>query len=195
MKKIICVLVILCGSINIAVAQHSEVRDLEAFSKVNLDGNAKLYLMKSDETSVKLDVKKERYLEDFVSEVRNGELFLYFKKKRRGNQDRKIKVYLKYTDLNKIDLDGFVTLSSDSVLAEEELMIKGDGFIKGKITVSVKDLIIDLDGFTRLTVSGRADTADLKIDGFGKIDANELQVSSVRQDSDGFSRIKVGSDR
>jgi hypothetical protein len=59
----------------------------------------------------------------------------------------------------------------------------------------VRDLRVDLDGFTRLTISGTADTADLKIDGFGKIDANDLQVSKMRQDSDGFSRIKVRSER
>lgn len=195
MKKLICTLVIVLGLIGTTQAQHSEVRNLEAFSKINLDGNARLYLMKSNETSVKLDVKKERYLEEYVTEVRNGELFLYFKKKRRGNQDRKIKVYLKYKDINSIDLDGFVNLSSDSVLEPNELTIIGDGFIKGKLTVAVQDLRIDLDGFTRLTIAGTADRADLKIDGFGKIDANDLDVVKVRQDSDGFSRIKVGSDR
>lgn len=195
MKKILCTLAILCGTISIAEAQHTEVRNLEAFSKINLDGNAQLFLMKSDAPSIKIDVKKERYLEDYVSEVRNGELFLYFKKKNRGNQDHKIKVYLKYTDINALDLDGFVKLSSDSVLNQKELTIKGDGFIKGKLTVAVRDLRVDLDGFTRLTISGTADTADLKIDGFGKIDANDLQVSKMRQDSDGFSRIKVRSER
>ena len=191
MKRLILTLIIALGAMNAITAQYSEVRDLETFDKIKLDGNARLYLMKSDTPSIKLETKKDIYLEYYVTEVRNGTLHLYLKKRHRINNDRKIDIYLNYTTLNNIDVDGFIRLESDQPLTEDQLVIKGDGFIKGDIMVDVDNLRIDLDGFSGLTVSGKANTVDLKIDGFGRINAKHLETIKVYTDADGFSRIKI----
>lgn len=193
MKNIGLTLVIALGMLGVMTAQHTQVRDLEPFDKVNLDGNAKLFLIKSDTPSVELDVKKEAHLDEYVTEVRNGTLYLHFKKKRWTKKDHKIKVYLNHTGVNDIDLDGIVRVETDRPLTESSLKINGDGFIKGNLEVDVNDLTVDLDGFSGMTITGSAERASFSIDGFGKINAQDLRTSRVHKDSDGFARIKVRS--
>ncbi len=193
MKNIGLTLIIALGMLGSMTAQHTQVRDLEPFDKVNLDGNAKLYLIKSDTPSVELDAKKEAHLDSYVTEVRNGTLYLHFKKKHWSKKEHKIKVYLSHTGVRDLDLDGFVRVESDRPLTESSLKINGDGFIKGDIEVNVNDLTVDLDGFSGMTISGTAENASFSIDGFGKINAEDLSTSRVHKDSDGFARIKVGS--
>lgn len=191
MKRLILIFIIALGAMTAIVAQNSEIRSIATFDKIKLDGNARLYLMKSDTPSIKLETKKNVYLGNYVTEVRNGTLYLHFERRYRRNNDRKIDIYLNYTTLNNIDVDGFIRLESDQPLTEDQLVIKGDGFIKGDIIVDVNDLRIDLDGFCGLTVSGKANTVDLKIDGFGRINAKHLETTKVYTDADGFSRIKI----
>ncbi|PCJ94806.1 MAG: hypothetical protein COA50_10465 [Flavobacteriaceae bacterium] len=191
MKKLTFTLIIVMGVINGLVAQNSEIRSLATFDKIKLDGNARLYLIKSDTPSIKLETRKNVYLGNYVTEVRNGTLYLHFERRHRRNNDRKVDIYLSYTTLNNIDVDGFIRLESYQALTMDQLVIKGDGFIKGDIIVDVNDLSIDLDGFCGLTVSGKANSVDLKIDGFGKINAKHLETTRAHTDADGFSKIRI----
>ena len=191
MSKLISLLLSLLFAAGAAFAQHTETRSLEAFDKVNFDGRVQLFLIKDDSHSIKLDVKKDHYLDDFVTEVRNGTLYLHFE--RNKDRDRKIKIYLHHTGIVDLDLDGFVVLETDLPLREDKLSINVDGFIRGEVEVDVNYLDINADGFIGLTVSGKAEKADLELDGFGKINAKNLSVDKLWKDADGFARIKVSS--
>jgi len=193
MKNLISTFLVLFMTIPIVISQHSETRSLDTFNKINFDGKVELYLIKDDAPSIKLDVKKEHYLKDFVTEVRNETLYLHFKSNR--DRDRKIKIYLHHTGIVDMDLDGFVRIETDKPLSEERLSINADGFVKGEIAVATDYLEIHADGFVGLTVSGSARKADLELDGFGKINAKDLNVDQLRKDVDGFARIKISSSR
>lgn len=193
MKKYILIIAIL--TCNLIISQKTEERNLENFSKLNVDGRAEIHLIKSHKPSIKIEIKEKYNFKDYISEVRNDELFLYYDKyhENKNENDPLVVVYLYHTGLTNMDFDGLIKLFSESELNQSNLSIKGDGFIKGKIIVDVNNLQIDLDGFAKMTVSGKANSADFSIDGFGKIDAKDLETKTVSKDSDGFTKIKSSS--
>lgn len=172
-----------------AHAQYSEIRPLEEFDAIDFDGNARIYFEIGDTPSIRIQTKEEHYLEEFISEVNHGTLRLGFENEW-GNK-RKIRLIITHTgNINKMDMDGFVHMISYDPIIGSDLNLKGDGFIKGDLEVDVEDLLIDVDGFIQLTVYGKADHTELELDGFGKIDAQDLEVKKRKKSAAGFARIK-----
>ena len=171
-----------------AMAQSSETRQLPAFDVIDLDGHARIYLQKGDSPSIKIVTKNDGLLEQYRTEVRNGTLYLNFERER--DNDNRVKLYITHTGVEEMDVDGLVRIYTDDPLIGPSFTLKGDGFIKGDIEVDVDDLRVDADGFIGIRVSGRAFAADLSIDGFGNIDAYDLEVEQPNKSADGFARVK-----
>ena len=170
-----------------AQGQYAETRPLSDFDAIDFDGNARIYFEQGTTHSIRIEAKKEHYVREFISEVRNGTLHLGFEDDR--NNKHKMRLVITHTGISEMDLDGFVNMISHDPLVAQELKIEADGFIKGEIEVDVEDLQMEVDGFIHLGVYGRADRADLELEGFGNIDAQDLNVRRRRQNADGFARI------
>lgn len=170
-------------------AQYSETRALEDFEAIDFDGNARIYFEQGDTPSIKIEAKKEYDLREFITDVRHGTLHLGFKHNR--NNKRKLKLIITHTGINRLDMDGFVNMFSYDVLTGRDLVIDVDGFIKGDLEVDVEDLQVDADGFVNLAFFGKADHADFELDGFGNIDAQDLEVRRRQKSANGFARIKT----
>jgi len=127
-------------------------------------------------------------LDEYRTEVRNGTLYLNFRREK--DNDNRVKLYITHTGIDKMDVDGLVRIYTDDPLVGPSFTLRGDGFIKGDIEVDVDDLRIETDGFIGIRVSGRAVHADLSIDGFGNIDAYDLEVERPSKSADGFARVK-----
>ncbi len=187
MTRFLCTLFAVLITAFVASAQHSETRSLSSFDAIDLDGHARIYLEEGDSPSVRISVKKEHLLDEYRSEVRNGTLYLNFRREK--DNDNRVKLYITHTGLEKMDVDGLVRVYTDNPIVGTSFDFKGDGFIKGDIEVDVDDLRVDTDGFIGLDVRGRAYTADLQIDGFGSIGAHDLEVDRPRKSADGFARV------
>ena len=171
----------------VAKSQHTETRPLDDFDAIDFDGNARIYFEQGTSHSIIIEAKREHHLREFNSDVRNGTLYLGFEDDRENK--RKLRLTITHTGINEMDLDGFVNLISRDPIISEELEIKADGFIKGDLEVEVEDLYIDADGFVYLGVYGKADRVDFQLDGFGNIDAKDLEVKKSRKDANGFAWI------
>ena len=192
MKTVLSTLFVIVFTVVTVSAQHEQTREVSDFTKVYFEGRAKLYLIKGTEPSVKIEAKRDYYLDDFVTKVKNGKLYLKFEDGDNQNR-RRIKVYVTYTEtIEDLDLNGLVTLiSEDLISSEKKLHISADGFIKGKLEVDVADLDVEAAGFVSLTFFGRADKADLELDGFGRINARDLETKSIDKDANGFASIRL----
>lgn len=188
MKKYLLAAIIAIVASSTALAQNSEIRDLPDFHAVDLDGHARIYLQKGDEPSIKVVVKKDPLLEEYRTEVRNGTLYLNFRREK--DNDNLVKLYITHTGIDRMDLDGMVRVYTEDPLIGPSFSLDGDGFIKGEIEVDVDDLRITADGFIGIEVRGSAFAADISIDGFGNIDAYDLEVERPTGDADGFARVK-----
>ena len=191
MKKITATVAIILMALNVLHAQYQEVIDLEAFNAIELDGNIRLYLQQGNETSVAIKTRKAENIEKYKIAVHEGTLYVR-RRDRWSSKSPKITLYLKHSGLEKVDMDGFIKIITVDALKGDQLMIKGDGFIKGDLEVDVKSLKVDVDGFCSLSIFGDAGAADLRVDGIGKIKAHELETSSVSKSTQGIASIRVG---
>ena len=189
MKKAILLGIIILLAVSNAIGQHKKVLALEAFDKVQIDGNIRLYLEQGAEAIVGLEVKKEQYFDDYKIVVRHNTLYVTLRDKP-VNTAPKLKMYLTHPALKGIDIDGLVHVNSVDPVTGESFYIKGDGYIRGTVAVDVQKLGVDLDGFCSMSFSGKADISDFRLDGMGRINARELETSEVYKRAEGLASIK-----
>ncbi|MDB4292030.1 DUF2807 domain-containing protein [Maribacter sp.] len=192
MKKVL--LAIACFmllAITNATAQESKTQALNAFTKLTLEGNIELHLIKSGKPAIKIETEDAEDIADFTIEVRHNELFLTYEENR--SETPKFIVYLEHTGVEEVSMSGLISLFSKDILSGSDLSLEGSGIVKGEIEVAVENLRIDSDGITNLSISGTADNAILNINGLGKINAKKLNAKSVQQHTDGFAKVKIGS--
>ncbi len=193
MKLRIVALLLFFSTSSLIFAQQTQIRTLDEFSKVDLWGRVELHLVKSTVPSIKIEMKKKYDMNDFVTKVRNGKLQAHYKKSHKHDNEPKVTVYLYYTEIEQLELSGLVTLVSEETIVAEKLDIQGDGIVKGDIDIETGDLRISLEGIGNITVSGKADRAELQVDGLGKINATDLVANEFEQHADGFAKIRFGS--
>lgn len=181
-----------------AIGQHTETLNIEeAFDKIQLDGNIRLYLKEGSEAKVNLETKNERKMDDYQITVQNNTLYIGLRKKQRygGSRKRhsapKIKVNLTHPELKGINVEGLVYVYSIDSISSDSFSVKGDGLIRGKIEVDVQRLEVDLDGLCSMKFSGKADESDIRVDGMGRINARHLETSKVHKSADGLTSISI----
>ncbi len=192
MRKLLLFVAVGLLTVSTAMAQSKKVYDLEPFDDVKLDGNIRLFLEQDRNAVVEIEAKRDSHIDDYTIEVIGGTLYIQFDEHDRFSSAPKIHVYLGHPGIAGIDMDGLVHVYTNDPVESERLRIKGDGLIRGDIEVDVKYLKIDLDGLCTMTVSGQADESVLKLDGVGKIRAQDLETSVVKKSADGLASIRVG---
>ena len=191
MKKTTLFFTLIFLVVTSAFAQYRETMDYASFDDIKLDGNIRLYLRQGSDITVDFEARKASHLDDYRIEVRSNTLYIGYDDHHNFRSTPKIKVYVTHPALEGIDADGLVHINSENTINGERLAIKGDGFIRGSVEVDVENLRVDLDGFCFMSFSGAADRSELKLDGFGRINAGDLESDEVRKSADGLAGIKV----
>ncbi len=189
MKKylFITLIGILCNSCSIT--NEKETRNLESFDKVNLEGRVELHLERDSYHSMEIMTKNAADMVDLVTEVRNGELYIYHEQECGNCKKPKFIIYLTHSGISDLTLNGIVKLISDDGISQKDLVISGDGILNGNLEVSVNNLSVDLNGISNMYISGYADTSNLKIAGIGLINAGSLETKSGENVSEGLAII------
>jgi len=172
-----------------STTNEKETRNLERFNKVNLVGNVELHLERNSEHSMEVMVKNTSDMADLITEVRNGELYIYHEKECDYCETPKYIIYLNHSGISDLNLTGKITLTSDDGISQKDLVINGDGILNGNLEVSVANLSVDLNGITNINISGYADTSNLKVTGIGMINAGRLKTKSGKNVSEGIALI------
>lgn len=182
---------ILCSSCNLK--KEHETREIEKFDKVNLVGSIELHLEENASNSIKVMAKNASNIEDLITEVRDGELYIYSESSSNVSIGTKYTIYLGHSGISDLTLTGVITLISDDVINQKNLVIEGAGVLNGNIEVLVENLSVDLNGTSNVSISGNADVAHLKISGIGMINAKNLETNNLKEDSDGIATIWLPS--
>ncbi|MCK0145817.1 DUF2807 domain-containing protein [Arenibacter sp. F26102] len=173
-----------CSTIN-----EKETRNLERFDKVNLVGSVELHLERNSSHSMEIMAKNASDIADLITEVRNGELYIYNKKDCDNCKNPKYIIYLNHIGISELSLTGKIKLISDNAISQKDLVISGNGILNGNLEVSVNNLSVDLNGISNMHISGDADTSNLKITGIGMINAFTLKTKSGIKVSKGIAFI------
>ena len=199
MKKII-VFLAACCFVLISHAQNDVVVDPNAsvrtvageFVAIKVSGGIDLYLSQSDKIAVAVSAANENYKEGIKTVVEDGTLKIFYDGEKGWNRkDRKMRVYVSFSDLKKIDGSGAcdVVVSGSITAAELELHLSGACDFKGNVKVGT--LNIDLSGASDAKISGTANTANVKSSGASDLKAFELVTDVCNANISGASDVHI----
>ena len=189
MKKYIFIALvgILCTSCT--TIKEREIRNLEKFDTVHLVGNVEFHLKQNSDHAVEIIANNASDIANLITEVRNGELYIYNKKECDHCETPKYIIYLNHSGISDLTLTGVIKVISDDVISQNDLTIRGDGILNGDLEVSVTTLNVDLKGITHIKISGYTDTSNLKVTGIGMINATRLSTQNDQNVSEGIALI------
>lgn len=190
MKKLI-LLFFSVLTVNLALAQQTEKRDLSNFDEIYVKGRVELHLIKSKKPSIEIKIRDRYDMKRVVSEVQDGRLKIFYNKKTRPKKNPKLIVHLYHNGIKEMEFDGIIRFDSEDILKESKIVINGNGVIRGGLEVNVNTLRVYINGISNLSVSGTADYANLIIDGLGKINALDLETNKFDKSANGIARIRM----
>ena len=201
MKKIlsftlVCVAAICATAQNdVIVDPNAEVRTLSAsFTAIKISGGIELYLSQSDNEAVAVSASDEKFIKKMRTNVENGVLKIYMENDgfiRLSTKDRKLKVYVSFKDLDKIDASGACAIYVSGTIAVSSLHLSCSGASNFKGNVKVTNLEMDLSGASDIKISGTARSVDVASSGASDVKGIDLSTDICTARASGASDIEI----
>jgi len=139
-----------------------EERTVSLFTKVSLSGGIDLTIEQGDSKTISVEAS-DNAIDNLVTEVKNGELKIYFDKSIR--RVKKAHVYITVNNLEKISASGGSDIESKGTLKFDELAIHSSGGSDIELDLQVKHLDCHTSGGSDVDLYGSAETLDLHASG------------------------------
>jgi len=165
-----------------------EVRELAKFDKIEIVGQAKVFLKQAKTTSVKV-VIDSNLLAYVITEVSGNQLKIYEDKCL--EEITRYKIFISTPNITKLYIDGAIQLKGEGKISTKKLQIitKGSGDIKLKLDVD--ELETETKGSGNLNLKGTADEFEIELKGAGSIDAYGLTSKNVDAEVSGAGTCKI----
>jgi hypothetical protein len=160
---------------------------LGSFTKIQLNGGYEVELFQGNEESITIISEKEM-LNKVKAEISDGLLEIKAEKEILVN---KVKLKIKFKNLEELRIDGGMSLKSKQPIQIENLVLKVNGGADIKLNISGKSLKLNLAGGTNIELKGKVDDFDILLGGAGNIDADKLEAENVKVEIDGAGYAKV----
>ena len=199
MKKVLLMIAIVCAVFT-AIAQNEIVVDPNAsvrtmtgqFDAIKVSGGIDLYLSQSDNVAVAVSAANENYKEGIKTVVEDGILKIFYEAdKGWSRKDRKLRAYVSFSDLKKIDASGACNVIVSGSITTTALVLKMSGACDFKAMVKVNTLDIDLSGASDAKISGTANTVNIKSSGASDLKAYELVTDICNANISGASDVHI----
>ena len=199
MKKVLLMIAIVCAVFT-AIAQNEIVVDPNAsvrtmtgqFDAIKVSGGIDLYLSQSDNVAVAVSAANENYKEGIKTVVEDGILKIFYEGEKNWNRkDRKLRAYVSFSDLKKIDASGACNVIVSGSITTTALVLKMSGACDFKAMVKVNTLDIDLSGASDAKISGTANTVNIKSSGASDLKAYELVTDICNANISGASDVHI----
>jgi hypothetical protein len=199
MKKIFLIPFFICPAF-IAKAQNDIVVDANAslrtlsgqFDAIKVSGGIDLYLSQSDRPAIAVSASSEDYKEGIKTEIDNGTLKIFYDgEKSWKKKDRKLRVYVSFSDLKKIDASGACDVLTAGSIASPDLSIHMSGASDFTGQVKVTALKINLSGASDLRISGTAVNVDIISSGASDVKGYELVTDTCTANVSGASDVNI----
>ncbi len=169
----------------------SEFRQLGEFTKIDMDGGAKVNLVQGSEHSITVEGSR-RVIDQVLTQVKDGVLEINYR-------DRKLFEFLAesltltitFKDLSNFRLDGGVELKADDLTLEDfNLTINGGASVRMN-NLLVNTLSMTLTGGGNIEVSGIAENHNVKVSGGTNYQAEDLKSANVSVEVIGAANVVV----
>ena len=172
MKKLLTVLMVVTSLVTFAQSDavindaNAQQRNLkESFSAISVTDGIDLYLTKGSQESIAVSASDDKYFERYKTEVENGVLKIYYDNKGinwTGNEKRKLKAYVSFKTLQKINASGGAAVIMKSVLAANKMQCTFTSGSRFTGEVNIGGMDINENSGALIDITGKA--ANLKID-------------------------------
>ena len=98
---------------------------------------------------------------------------------------------VKSPSLNKASFSGAGSLTLHDTITADSFSLILQGTLDCKAKFDVNKLIAEIEGMGSIELSGRADNADISVDGTSKVDALSLQTCDASVSLNGISTVKI----
>ena len=162
-----------------------------AFTEVTTDMFCEIHYYAADSDTVTLDI--EPNFEERVSvTVKDGKLVVQFSKTPILYGSMKTPVLTISTpELTRLDIMGACSFIPHDPITADSFTLNLDGAGSGSAEIDVTHLSVNIAGAGSFTLSGTADTAHLRLDGAGSLDALSLQTRDAQIDLAGIGAISL----
>jgi Putative auto-transporter adhesin, head GIN domain len=199
MKKIFLMFGIVLAMLE-ANAQNEIVVDANAslrnvtgqFDAIKVSGGIDLYLSQSDVITVAVSATNENYKNAIKTIVDDATLKIFYEgEKGWAKKDRKLRVYVSFTDLKKIDASGACDVAVVGSVTSTSLVLKMSGACDFNGVVKVSTLDINLGGASDAKISGTANTVNIKSSGASDLKAFDLVTGVCNAKISGASDVSI----
>ena len=201
MKKIslsimICIAAIVAkAQSELIVDPNAEVRTVSgSYSSIKVSGGIDLYLSQADNEAVAVSASEEKFIKRLKTTVDNGVLKIFMEEEgflHINTKDRKLKAYVSFKDINKIDASGACDIHVSGTIAVNTLHLICAGASGFKGDVKVNDLEMDLTGASDITISGTARNVDIQSAGASDVKGIDLTTDMCTAKAAGSSDIEI----
>jgi len=202
MKKIIISAIIILASIwsfsqgtkNIVFDQNAEVRNVGSFNGIEVANAITLYLSQGSESAVAISADGKGTKEKIKTEVKNGVLKIYLESSiwnKWSWGDKKIKVYVTVTKINKLSAVGASSVKVTDKLSSDNLKVIASGASNIKGELKIESLILNLSGASTMTLNGYANNIEIEATGASNLKAIDLVTNNCSAEATGASNIRL----
>lgn len=172
---------------------NAETRSVSSFSAIRVSGGIDLYLSQSDREAVAVSSAEEAYKSRIKTVVDNGVLKIYYEEagKNWSSGNKKLKVYVSFTTLRKLDASGASDVYVDGIIKGDGLSIRLTGASDFKGAVQVNELDLEQSGASDATISGRVTNLEVKASGASDLKGFDLSTSVCSAKAYGASDVKI----
>lgn len=180
---------------NIVYDDHVQVRKMTGFNSIEVSGAINLFLSQGNEEAVAVSAGDQELLERIKTEVRDNVLYIRFDGKglswNRNWQNNKIKAYVTFTNLKKLEASGAsnIKITNQLKLSDFKVELSGASDITGE--GSFTNLQLSLSGASECKLSGSSDKANIICSGASSIKAYDLKCENAKVDVSGAASVRI----
>ena len=179
---------------------NAQVRKVESFEGVSVSGAIELYVSQGTQ-AVAVSASDKDLVDEIVTEVENGILYIRFKSKKSWWSDqwnttgKKFKAYVSAEKIKFVSLSGSGNIRIEGTLKSDELGIQlsGSGNVSGNINTA--DLDLRQSGSGNIKLSGNATKAEFSCSGSGNVICSDLVTDKCSVTLSGSGNAEVNVNR
>lgn len=173
---------------------NAQVRNVAAFSGVDVGGGITVYLSQGKEQAVAVSAEDVSSISKIITEVHDGILKIHVDAKMWNGwnwKDNHIKAYVTVTQLNSLDLSGgSIGKVTDEISSTDlHLILSGGCILEGKFTGT--NLKTELSGGSIATLSGTFTNASVEASGGSILKGYDADLSVCKVEASGGSIVDL----
>jgi len=206
MKKIFAILFIVCSisafaqDNTVIVDPNAQKRTLNSsFSGISVSDGVELNLTQGNEESIAVSASDPKYMERFITEVKNGVLKIYYNNEGinwTGNEKRKLKAYVSFKMIEKLSASGGAQVRMRGKITGDKMdysFTSGSSFTG---EVAIEELSVHQNSGAEVNISGKAGNLKVEVSSGAMFKGYELATDycDAKASSGGGARITVNKE-